>query len=297
MTSPPSALRRRIIARPIGSIEALTVIGPDAGQSGPWSFVTSSGATDSTVGPPAIYLALAGWAACTIVTCIGVATRGGIPLSDVEVDLNIQPAGGVLGFGVRKTVRFHGALSSTEQARVVRAAEYCPVGQAMTKGAFLIRDEVTLTEGASVPSGAAPLGFTEPSRSFDSPGMVEARYLPDTQALDGAGVLLHEGEVKLYLRCQNGHREGRMMIVSGHSARWLGACTHSAGTGSVSSIHGEHAHALRHDFRLQRGDLPRAWPSSWRPGRVAGKCRRWHRRSAPHGPDAHRRPFLTGPTG
>lgn len=58
------SLQRSIIARPIGSGAVHTVIGPEPGQRGPWSFITDTPQpTQDMVGPPAIYLAIAAWAA------------------------------------------------------------------------------------------------------------------------------------------------------------------------------------------------------------------------------------------
>jgi len=56
--------QRGIIARPIAGEAVHTIIGPEAGQRGPWSFVTDTPhSTHDMVGPPATYLALAAWAA------------------------------------------------------------------------------------------------------------------------------------------------------------------------------------------------------------------------------------------
>ena len=55
---------RSILARPIGGGVVHTIIGPDPGQRGPWSFLTdTSHPTQDMVGPPATYLAVAAWAA------------------------------------------------------------------------------------------------------------------------------------------------------------------------------------------------------------------------------------------
>jgi len=64
----PSGVRRdplrSIIARPIRGGAVHTIIGPDLGQRGPWSFLTDTPhPTQDMVGPPATYLALAAWAA------------------------------------------------------------------------------------------------------------------------------------------------------------------------------------------------------------------------------------------
>jgi hypothetical protein len=58
------------------------------------------------------------------------------------------------GFGVRKTVTLKGPLSETEQLRLRRAAEYCPVGQLLTKGALIIEDQVTYSAQTAAPEVA-----------------------------------------------------------------------------------------------------------------------------------------------
>jgi hypothetical protein len=55
---------RSIIARPTVGGAVHTIIGPDSGQRGPWSFLTDTPhPTQDMVGPPATYLAIAAWAA------------------------------------------------------------------------------------------------------------------------------------------------------------------------------------------------------------------------------------------
>jgi hypothetical protein len=55
---------RSILARPIGGGAVHTIIGPDPGQRGPWSFLKDTPhPTQDMVGPPATYLAVAAWAA------------------------------------------------------------------------------------------------------------------------------------------------------------------------------------------------------------------------------------------
>jgi hypothetical protein len=57
-------LQRNIIARPIEGAAVHTIIGPEPGQRGPWSFITDTPhPAQDMVGPPATYLAVAAWAA------------------------------------------------------------------------------------------------------------------------------------------------------------------------------------------------------------------------------------------
>src|SRR5262245_10521771 len=53
-------------------------------------------------------------------------------------------------------------------------------------------------------------------------GAVHGRHLVDTQEYGDSGVLQHEGEVKLYLTCENLTRPGRWTLLAGHSsAGWM----------------------------------------------------------------------------
>src|SRR2546422_11642081 len=100
-------LQRSIIARPIAGNAVHTIIGPEPGQRGPWSFITDTPhPTQDMVGPPATYLAVAALAACTGVTVVGVAYRGHIPLQDIRVDFQVDPIAHppVPGVGARKTL-------------------------------------------------------------------------------------------------------------------------------------------------------------------------------------------------
>jgi hypothetical protein len=163
-----------------------------------------------------------------VVTVVGVAHRGQIPLQDIRVDFQVEAVAGAdeRGFGVRKTVALKGPLSETEQLRLRRAAEYCPVGQLLTKGALAIEDQVTCSAQNAEPEAAVsaaavlqpPLG-TLPTCA---PGAVHGLYLVDTREYDDSGVLQQEGEVKLYLTCENLTRPGRWALLAGHSsAGWM----------------------------------------------------------------------------
>ena len=66
------------------------------------------------------------------------------------------------GFGVRKTVALKGALSETEQLRLRRAAEYCPVGQFFTKGALAIEDQVTCSAEHAPEAAASAAQVLQP---------------------------------------------------------------------------------------------------------------------------------------
>jgi uncharacterized OsmC-like protein len=165
-----------------------------------------------------------------VVTVVGVAHRGRIPLQDIQVDFQVEPVGrhDAAGFGVRKTVSLKGTLSETEQLRLRRASEYCPVGQIFTKGALAIEDRVTCGPESTAPEAGLPAAqlLQPPLDTFATcvPGAVRGRYLIDTQEYDDSGILQQEGEVKLYLTCENLTRQGRWTLLAGHSsAGWMPA--------------------------------------------------------------------------
>ena len=97
---------------------------------------------------------------------MGVAHRGQIPLQDIQVDFQVEAVTrpDARGFGVRKTVTLKGPLSETEQLRLRRAAEYCPVGQLFTKGALTIEDQMTGSVRSAAPeaTGSAVQGVHPP---------------------------------------------------------------------------------------------------------------------------------------
>ena len=159
---------------------------------------------------------------------VGVAYRGQIPLQDIRVDFQVEAVAGpdARGFGVKKTVTLHGPLSDTQQLRLRRAAEYCPVGQLFTKGAMALEDQVIGSAEGTVPAAAAQVPRV-PQPSLDTPkafppGAVHGRYLAETKEYADNGVLQHEGEVKVYLTCENLTRTGRWTLLAGHSSEgWV----------------------------------------------------------------------------
>ena len=159
---------------------------------------------------------------------VGVAYRGQIPLQDIRVDFQVEAVAGpdALGFGVKKTVTLYGPLSETEQRRLHRAAEYCPVGQLFTKGAMALADQVIGSAENTAPAVAAQVArVLQPP--LDAPkalpaGAVHGRYLAETKEYADNGVLQHEGEVKVYLTCENLTRTGRWTLLAGHSSEGWG---------------------------------------------------------------------------
>jgi hypothetical protein len=163
-----------------------------------------------------------------VVTVVGVASRSQIPLQDMRVDFQVEPVArtDARGFSVRKTVTLHGALSATEQRRLQRAAEYCPVGQLFTKGALEVEDRVEYRAERRAPTALAPVAQvlqpSPPPLPPCTPGAVHGRYLAETKEYADNGVLQHEGEVKVYLICENLTRTGRWTLLVGHSSEgWV----------------------------------------------------------------------------
>jgi len=158
-----------------------------------------------------------------VVTVVGVAYRGQIPLQDIRVDFQVEAVArpDARGFGVRKTITLPGPLSATEQLRLRRAAEYCPVGQLFTKGALVLADQVTYSAVSAAPAAWVPQPSSGPPPPLP-PGAVHGRYLADTKEYADSGVLQHEGEVKVYLTCANLTRPGRWTLLAGHSSEgWM----------------------------------------------------------------------------
>lgn len=192
-------------------------------------------------------------------TVVGVAYRGRIPLQDIRVDFQVEAVAGsdAPGFGVRKSVTLPGALSETEQRRLHRAAEYCPVGQLFTKGALALEDQVTCSAESTAPAAAAPsvwvpLSLSDTQMSLPS-GAVHGRYLADTKEYTDNGVLQHEGEVKVYLTCANRTRPGRWTLLAGHSSEgWMPPPVPLAYAALAAST----------VTTLQQGVSPEAWPAA-----------------------------------
>ena len=161
-----------------------------------------------------------------MVTVVGVAYRGGIPLEDIEVDFAVEPTATVdgPGFGVRETVRLHGKLSETERVRLERAVRFCPVGQALTKGSMQFEDVAEWSSGETrslspEDGGDASLAGSLPAIA---PGTVQARYLLDTKEYDADGNMADEGEAKIYICTENMTGAGRWTLLAGHSSQgWV----------------------------------------------------------------------------
>ena len=161
-----------------------------------------------------------------MVTVVGVAYRGRIALEDIKVDFEVEPIElpNSIGFGVKEVVTLKGEISETERIRLQRASQFCPVGQALTKGSIQIDDEVQWSSGevravSPLLEGLQPSGAELPAIR---PGSVHARYLLDTKEYDEGGDMVHEGEAKVYVTCENLTRSSLWTVLAGHSSNgWV----------------------------------------------------------------------------
>ena len=157
-----------------------------------------------------------------MVTLVGVAYRGNIALDDIEVDFEVEPIGhpNAIGFGVRETVTLNGQISEPERARLERASNYCPVGQALTKGSMQVEDEVQWSSGELISASPTPDGLQPLEGGLPAipSGMVHARYLLDTKELDEVGAMVHKGEAKVTVSCANLTRSSGWIVLGGHSS-------------------------------------------------------------------------------
>ena len=160
-----------------------------------------------------------------MVTVVGVAYRGGIPLEDIEVDFELEPLerAGSIGFGVRELVTLKGDLTEGQRVRLQRASRYCPVAQALTKGSMQIEDEVQWRSGevTAIPAPRGNLPDLEGTLPVIQPGTVHGSYLLDTKEYDRDGVLEHEGEAKVYITTRNLTHYSRWTVLAGHSSPGL----------------------------------------------------------------------------
>jgi hypothetical protein len=157
---------------------------------------------------------------------VGVAYRGNIPLEDIEVEFKVEPLDlpNSIGFGVRELVILKGRISESERIRLQRASQYCPVAQALTKGSIEIEDEVRWNSGEAMAASPAPEGLQKLKGVLPAIpcGTVRGRYLLDTQECDGTGAMVHEGEAKVSISCENLTRASRWTVLGGHSSEgWV----------------------------------------------------------------------------
>ena len=157
-----------------------------------------------------------------MVTVVGVAYRGRIALEDIRVDFEVEPielpTG--IGFGVKEVVTLIGQISESERVRLQRASQFCPVGQALTKGSIQFEDEVEWSSGDVTAASPAPEGILPLAGDIAivPTGSVHGRYLLDTKEYDEDGGMAHEGEVKVAVTCENLTHSSLWTVLAGHSS-------------------------------------------------------------------------------
>ena len=160
---------------------------------------------------------------------MGVAYRGNIPLEDIAVAFDINPTkssteGLNPGFSVTETVTLTGDISESEIVRLQRAAHFCPVGQALTKGSMVIQDVLMWSNGETevIPITNNLPKLAGPKLPLLAAGTVHGSYLKNTKEYDDAGNMIHEGESKVYVQYDTTARSYRWTYQAGHSSEgWV----------------------------------------------------------------------------
>ena len=87
-------------------------------------------------------LVLAGLGACTAITLKMVATRRQMPLTGIQVELQLNPGGKPdAGNDIVRRVTVEGDLSDEQRAQLLKAANACPVHKLLT-GEIRIHTEI-----------------------------------------------------------------------------------------------------------------------------------------------------------
>ena len=156
---------------------------------------------------------------------VGVAYRGNIPLEDISVEFSINPtenssAPPNAGFSVNETVTLFGDISESEIVRLQRAAHFCPVGQALTKGSMVIQDVLMWSNGEIevIPITSDIPNLVRPQLPLVASGTVRGSYLKNTKEYDESGSMIHEGESKVYVQYDTPDRPYRWTYLAGHSS-------------------------------------------------------------------------------
>lgn len=78
-------------------------------------------------------LILASLGACTAITLKMVAARRQLPMTGVEVELQLNPAGKPeTGNDIVRRITLHGALDTEQQAQLLKVANACPMHKLLT---------------------------------------------------------------------------------------------------------------------------------------------------------------------
>lgn len=95
-------------------------------------------------GPTPTQLLLSSLGACTAITVRMFATRKGWPLTDVEVQLQLDPESTPAGDGrdIRRIITLQGTLSPEQRERLLDVANKCPIHRLLT-GKIRIQSSLT----------------------------------------------------------------------------------------------------------------------------------------------------------
>lgn len=88
-------------------------------------------------------LILASLGACTAITLKMVATRRQLPMTGIQVELQLNPAGKPAnGNDIVRQITLHGDLDADQRAQLLKAANACPMHKLLT-GEIRIQTELT----------------------------------------------------------------------------------------------------------------------------------------------------------
>ena len=92
--------------------------------------------------PTPDHLVLAGLGACTAITLKMVATRRQLPLTGIQVELQLNPDGKpASGNDIVRQIMLQGDLNDDQQAQLLKAANACPMHKLLT-GEIRIQTEI-----------------------------------------------------------------------------------------------------------------------------------------------------------
>lgn len=88
-------------------------------------------------------LILAGLGACTAITLKMVAARRQLPMTGVQVELQLNPAGKpASGNDIVRRITLHGDLDADQRTQLLKAANACPMHKLLT-GEIRVQTEIT----------------------------------------------------------------------------------------------------------------------------------------------------------